>query len=233
METDIRDELRPHIIAAYRAAATIADEKDIKMLYMPVAEFLFLNFRKYSANKKIGVFFHGTNKEVLDSITTYGMLDPTSIKYNIKNGNAYGPGIYLSPNPRFSINYSSGCMIIALALEGVQELSIDSSNTLNRDSVTGGADIKVFRSTSQVLPVFYFGNKTLKNNKVNLTDDEIMDIIKYKMSEIVFDSNTVAIAQRIKEKDNTVRTSVIYNLLLKEDESEVTKKILELDYSEY
>lgn len=142
MFANFPDVLLSHVCEAYRAARKLADPDDIQLLRMPYTEHLFMQFRKYTENKDISVVYHGTGAEVLDSIVTYGMLDPTSPMYKVKNGNAYGPGVYVSPNPNFSISYMGlvnniknskvanpinpkGCILVLLAIKGTQAKAAD------------------------------------------------------------------------------------------------------------
>lgn len=211
------------------------------MLSMPLAEHNFLAFQSYCSNKTIRVCFHGTDKTVLDSITTYGMLDPTNEKYNVRNGNAYGPGVYVSPNYNYSKNYAKGCLLVVLALFGTSDASIDKAETLQCDHIVGGSDIVVLRSTSQSLPIFAIStNGRLKNNTVNLSDEEILKIIYRKRAEITFDCDILSMAETMGSESG-VRADIVYNLLMRELYSgkkdmgvnEVREMLSELDFTEY
>jgi hypothetical protein len=56
--------------------------------------------------------FHGTGRNVIHSIVRYGFTKPggrigdTEDKLSVRCGSTYGRGIYCSPSPEFSLNYS-------------------------------------------------------------------------------------------------------------------------------
>lgn len=103
---DFPEYLKPHIANAFTMALRVANLEDIRLLRAPYSELLFGRFYEMSSSNTIECGFHGTSPEVLNSILTFGMLDPTSIKYNVKNGNAYGPGVYISTCPEYSRAYA-------------------------------------------------------------------------------------------------------------------------------
>jgi hypothetical protein len=94
---------------------------------------LIFRFRKYEAmlkNKynpfsgftKMDIAFHGTIQDRLHNIVEKGLIIP-----NAENGldaftcgARYGNGIYVSPDPRFSINYCRGdsCLLVCAVLPG-------------------------------------------------------------------------------------------------------------------
>ncbi|MCJ1405212.1 hypothetical protein MMC11_008439 [Xylographa trunciseda] len=59
------------------------------------------------------ITFHGTKREVVGSVVQYGFLKPgdahpaTGVPLKVRCGNTYGRGIYTSPDPSFSLMYSS------------------------------------------------------------------------------------------------------------------------------
>ncbi len=233
--------LKPHIIDAYNAALCVADPTDIRLLRAPYSELLFQRFYE-SQTSSIECGYHGTGgvlpsgQTVLDSILTFGMLDPTNIKYKVKNGNAYGPGIYISTCPEYSRNYmrainsigangaidinNSNCMIIALMIKGNSARSIDRDNTLGVDSVQAG-NIVVLRSTSQVLPVFVCSKllnrfKVIPKPHTFQETDEIMNKIIAMNKDITFNDELFVRALDIQENyAKDVKLGIIYNLIMK------------------
>ena len=242
---DFPEFLKPHIAEAYMAALRIADPEDISLLRAPYSELLFGRFYEMTKGMRddqkpiIEHGFHGTSPDVLNSILTFGMLDPTSIKYKVKNGNTYGPGVYISTCPKYSRSYArqSGgicCMLIVLMIKGCDIKSADQKGiTLETDNVQAG-NIVVLRSTSQVLPVFVC-KKLLNSFKLpsssismftllpgkNGESKPIWKIIEELHEKITFDEGAFSIALDIQQKyisivkDESVKISLIYNLILK------------------
>lgn len=232
------EELLDHVRNAYRTARGLAKLEDIQLLRMPYAEHLFRQFRNFSSNKGIDIVYHGTDAGVLDSIATYGMLDPTSPLYKIKNGNAYGPGIYVSPNSSFSIDYmrssnknSTGCLLIMLAVKGTRDVSADGGNdgrytaiadgtTLNCDYYQPNRDIIVLRSTSQVLPIFSCKKITKNANRdspiEDFTIEKCLADIAAMQSNISLNEDIVEACLSLQSGGNEdVKLGVIYNLFMK------------------
>lgn len=94
---------------------------------------LIWRFRKYKAylndkypNKpslsNIEIGFHGTREDRISSIVEMGLMIPNS-KNGLNDftcGARYGTGIYLSPDPRFSMHYCRGdsCLLVCAVLPG-------------------------------------------------------------------------------------------------------------------
>jgi hypothetical protein len=218
------DVLIGHVFDAYKKAISLAKPEDIQLLRMPYAEHLFMNFREFCTEKDITIAFHGTSSAVINSIATYGMLDPTSSMYRIKNGNVYGPGVYVSPNYNYSLGYMSidrnivnrnGCLLVVLAIKGSSGKSLDKGVTLDSDFSHPHSDIIVLRSTSQVLPLFVCKKIRGKTVNVDITMNGFLAELARMQSAIKLDDDILERSCMLQSANEGVKLGIIYNLFMK------------------
>lgn len=204
--------LGEHIRNAYKFI--LGKYKNITPLISPMSRYLFEQFfntppcgEDNSTKLEIEIGYHGTTKEVLDSIVNFGMLDPTSAQYKVRNGNVHGKGVYVSPSLQFAQGYNRGCVLVLLFIRGnaCQGKGYSSKDELDSDHYSPCRDIVVLRSTTQVLPIF-------AASEIGKSDIPIEDLF----SEIKFDEEVLKVATEINEIDMDVNVLVIYNLLLRE-----------------
>lgn len=223
-----------------KAYSTLSKKyNNIVPLISPMSQFLFKQFY-YSLmiddKSNIEIGYHGTSKLVVDSICTFGMLDPTSEKYKVRNANLYGRGVYVSPNINFASSYGSGpdrCILAVLFIRGLVKDITASNKDINGDYCNPINDIVVLRSTTQVLPLFAAFNDGKTNESKSIED---------LYANISYDKELLDIAIEINELDTNVNLLVIYNLLIREIANGLEKeqakiiiagKITDFDYSGY
>lgn len=120
--------------------------------------------RKMGCRATMG--FHGTQRTVIGSIVRKGLIVPGQGKsadgrdIGVRCGSAYGKGIYLSPNPNFSLGYSddSSRLLVCAVLRGrTHVMSSCYGGGLRKGydshSSNDGNQFVVFRG-DQVLPCF-------------------------------------------------------------------------------
>jgi hypothetical protein len=120
----------------------------------------FLNELELGSGSPIFVF-HGTNITNYDSIFKHGLLVPNQsdnpITVGVKNGSAYGVGIYTSVTPHVSASYARGgqSMLVCAAIE--------KRSATSRHYARHGNYLVLFNS-AHVLPLFVLNWTTLKTS---------------------------------------------------------------------
>ena len=118
-----------------------------------------------SQSCKPALVFHGTAAKNTLSIINNGLVVPGTHGVKVRNGSAYGNGVYCSPNVNTASWYATtmGVLFACLALPGhtVCNGRLDDSHNSKVDSVCAG-DIWVMRKAAQILPLFCF----VLNNKL-------------------------------------------------------------------
>jgi len=115
--------------------------------------------RSFILNSRLG--FHGTSTRNMPSIIRTGLKVPGAESgIAVKNGSAYGVGIYLSPSPEFSLSYSDDMktlLVCSVLLGHCLKLGEKRSSKDNSryDSVISPNGFEmIFFSAAQVLPCF-------------------------------------------------------------------------------
>ena len=216
-----------------------SDISKIRPIRGHISEYLFCMFHEYcmSENKAIDMAFHGTGGEVADSVQLYGMFDPTFAGYNVKNGNVWGKGVYVSPNINFAKGYArnNGIIIAGLIIKGVTEKEkfVTGHNDLNSDSQVIG-DIIVLRSTSQMLPLFVVPGTCVNTANINNTvyDQSYVDELLTVEPANVEMVNTT---KHLKAMFPKVKFGVIYQLLFRKklDVNATCDDLTNLNYEDY
>lgn len=184
---------------------------EIHALSAPIAEFIFKGFVEGNGlNIEIG--FHGTRKEVLESICNFGMLDPSNVNYKVHNGNVHGKGIYVSPSLQFAQGYDRGCLLVLLYAKGNDECkrTVRNGQDIDADFYIPCRDIVVLRSTSQVLPIFAVSGVS-RCNQNGVSHD-----LEYLYNNISYDPVIMREAIELNSIDENVNVLVIYNMLIRE-----------------
>lgn len=207
---------------------------DIYALSAPITEFNFKNFHDCYPDLDIEIGFHGTCKEVLDSICNFGMLDPSNMNYKVRNGNVYGKGIYVSPVLSYAQGYDKGYLLVVLFVRGRIEYKAKSNEALDGDYHHPCKQIMVLRSTTQVLPIFAAANRG------RACPHGLDDLY----GKITHNQEVMDVAKELNEVDTNVNVLVIYNLLIRElginsnstisDEikNKIVNLLTEMDYSD-
>lgn len=112
-------------------------------------------FRKAYGEKGHEIWvFHGTQSDNIARIMVEG-FKVGGIDVRVKNGSAYGKGVYTATGPSTPISYAKNCrcVILARALVGKHKRVVKRDvKAHNFDTWSPQVDWKVFRSGSQLLP---------------------------------------------------------------------------------
>lgn len=227
-----------HATKLFNALAKRCSPDKIMPIRGSISEFLFLSFLNYYEDKDsaISIVFHGTDAVIANSIQLYGMFDPTFDNYKVKNGNAWGKGVYVTPNIDFAMPYAknrgNGIIIAGLAIKGETKTDnlVMGSNDLKSDSQVIG-DIVVLRSTCQMLPLFAVSTKYLANNDTSVDENYVDALLTIDPPNDAF----VEHARHLKTMFPEVKFGVIYQLIIRKngDINAVYNDLNDLDYTVY
>jgi len=150
--------------------------------------------------------YHWTREENVHKIVENNLRAPGAVnsdgtKVELKNGAAYGAGIYAATNMRFGQSYGGGlsCAFLCLAIPGRRA---NAQKLKPRDDSLQHGELRVFKTSDQLLPLFFTDSqrahsleecamkilKHLRTKLLGLPAEEAVDGINVGTVVEVFDS---------------------------------------------
>lgn len=118
------------------------------------------------------------NKIVENNLKVPGTTNADGTRIDVKNGSAYGVGIYAATDMRFGQSYGCGlsCAFMCLAIPG--RTDIKGKLKKNSDSLQDGA-LRVYSTSEQLLPLFFTNSQLAPG--LETCAREIMDYLVTKL----------------------------------------------------
>lgn len=137
---------------------------------------------------KIEIVYHYTSEETVQTIVENSLKVPGSSNSDgsvvpLKNGAAYGTGIYTASNIQYGKAYGAGlsCSFLCLALPGHRAQTGAGRIGEKDDSFTHG-DLRLFKVSEQLLPLFFTDEKHAA--RLHSCAESIAEFLDGKLAEV-------------------------------------------------